>query len=599
MILIKIFRTRFYLLIFPFIFSFMVFSCKTGEPSDVSIAPFDQEEQIDSQINQLLREEKPAEALQWIHYYKTEGAENDLQQMEEQALAALVQKYQDALEDRNYPRAISIYQSFLILGKTAVLPEGQDLEDLKTDYLVYLAGIERTGAAAGLITSGYGELSRLEDLELANLARKLTKGENRKALSLVVEEIKTRQLPLDDQTLSFLERKVSMEDLLKGTVTVWVDKGLKIERGVGYPDRVIGSGFFIDKNGYLLTNYHVIASEVDPEYQGHSRLFVKLSDDRGEKIPAKVVGWDRHFDLALLKIEIDAPYVFSFSTDDQYSLGQQIFAIGSPGGLNNSITSGTVSAVRRPLLTMGETVQIDVPINPGNSGGPLLSQEGRVKGVIFAGIEEFEGINFAINGSYVKRFLPSLYEGGALVHPWAGIGGYQEFDFLETLYVVPESPAGMAGLEREDKILSINGNVVSRNQDARDIILGMEPGTIVNLAWEHKGEKVESFLSLQERPDIPLGYAIKNDDRISLFPPLFGMVLDRVKKEQYQVRKVYTGSYADEASISANDIITLKKWMVNEKDGYVLIQFIFKGVKAGYLESAIQLGSGLESTIFF
>ena len=251
------------------------------------------------------------------------------------------------------------------------------------------------------------------------------------------------------------------------------------------------------------------------------------------------------------------------------------------------------------MLAMGETVQIDVPINPGNSGGPLLSPDGLVKGVIFAGIEDFEGINFAIYGSYVKKLLPALYEGGALVHPWLGIGGFQEYGSLETLYVVPDSPASLAGIVRGDAILSINGVTIERNQEARDQILALEPGTIVNLEWDKNGKAVNSKIALAERPDIPFVYAIHHDRKDDLIPAFFGMVLEKVRKEQYRVSKVYTGSYADEASISNNDVISLKKWQVFEEEGYVLMQFLFKGVKVGYLESVIQLGAALESAIFF
>ncbi len=110
------------------------------------------------------------------------------------------------------------------------------------------------------------------------------------------------------------EARASFATMLKGTATIWVNRGVKIEKGVGYPDRVIGSGFFIDPRGYLLTNHHVIASEVDPAYEGFSRLFLRLSDDPTARIPAKVVGWDPVLDLALVKVEIVPGYVFSGSS---------------------------------------------------------------------------------------------------------------------------------------------------------------------------------------------------------------------------------------------------------------------------------------------
>jgi len=581
----------------------LFFSCAStvvNTPSVTQIS-YDRPGQIQEQIDSLIRDAKASEALQWIFYYKqNEGPDIlDYSSLESQALDSLKKQLEMSIQEKNYRKAISIFTSFKELGQMDRLGSEISSRSLRIEYIRNLLEFEETGAAASMISQGFITPDELDNDDLVYLANRFLRGENRKALSLIAEELKSRDLKLDEKTEAFLKKTVSMEDLLKGTVTVWVDKGLRLEKGVGYPDRSIGSGFFIDKKGYILTNYHVIESEVDPEYKGYSRLFIKLSDERGEKIPARVIGWDRHFDIALLKTEIEAPYVFSFSDDNQFSLGEKIFAIGSPGGLNNTITSGTVSAVRRPLQTMGESIQIDVPINPGNSGGPLMNQDSEVNGIVFAGISGFEGVNFAINGEYVKKLLPSLYEGGAIIHSWIGIAGYQSHDKLEVLYVMPDSPASGLGIVRGDTIIAVNGHKVMRNQDIRDIILAVQPGTIVKLEWK-SGESIKTAsLALAERPDIPLKEAVKKDTRENLIPPMFGMVLSQVAKSQYTVKRVYTGGSADEASISANDVIILKKWQVNEKEGYVLMQFLFKGVKAGYLESAVQLGAGLETTAFF
>jgi len=580
---------------------FLISCASTDVKSPVLEDDYSRADRIQEQIDNLIKNDKPSEALQWIYFYRDseESEKLDYSSMESQALESMNRLLKHSIDERNYSKAISILTSFNMLNQTDLLDEDIDYGSLKIDFIRNLLEFEKTGAAASLISTGYVLPADLSEADLKYLENRFLRGENRKALSIVAGELKKRSIPLDDQTDSFLNKPVRMEDLILGTVTVWVDKGIKLEKGIGYPDRNIGSGFFIDKAGYILTNYHVIESEVNPEYKGYSRLFIKLSDERGERLPARVVGWDRHFDIALLKTEIDAPYVFSFSDDDQFRLGEQIFAIGSPGGLNNTITSGTVSAVRRPLQSMGEAIQIDVPVNPGNSGGPLMNRDSEVNGIVFAGITGFEGVNFAINGEYVKKLLPSLYEGGAISHSWMGIAGYQSHDKLEVLYIMPDSPASGLGLKRGDTILSVNGQKVLRNQNIRDIILAVEPGTIVQLEWKSGDQIKTANLALGERPDIPLEEAVKVDTRENLIPPIFGMVLTQVSKSQYTVDKVYTGGAADEASISANDVIILRKWIVNEKEGFVLMQFIFKGVKAGYLESAVQLGAALESAIFF
>ena len=234
-------------------------------------------------------------------------------------------------------------------------------------------------------------------------------------------------------------------DMLEGTVTIWVNRGIRIEKGVGYPDRVIGSGFFIDARGYLLTNYHVIESEVDPKYEGYSRLFIRFNESTGEKIPAKVVGYDTVFDLALLKAETPARYSFGGSAGLRVSPGDKVFAIGSPAGLEKTITSGIVSATGRRFLEMGDAIQVDVPLNPGNSGGPLLSEGGDLIGIVFAGLEQFEGLNFAVPYVWIEHALPLLFKGGEAVHPWMGAALAETEKGLEVVYTLPGEPGRPCG----------------------------------------------------------------------------------------------------------------------------------------------------------
>ena len=170
----------------------------------------------------------------------------------------------------------------------------------------------------------------------------------------------------------------SVSDMIKGTVTVFVDKGIKIQRGIGYADAVLGSGFFISKDGYIVTNHHVIADMVDKKYEGFSRLYIKLAEDPDTRVPAKVVGYDKTLDLALLKTEIDAPYVFALGSSSDLSVGDKVYAIGSPLGLEKTLTSGIISSTDRQLFTAGTVFQVDAAINSGNSGGPLIDEKGRV-----------------------------------------------------------------------------------------------------------------------------------------------------------------------------------------------------------------------------
>jgi len=207
-----------------------------------------------------------------------------------------------------------------------------------------------------------------------------------------------------------------------GVVTVYVSKGLRMENGVGYPDRVLGTAFQVDAKGYYLTNYHVVSSEVDPKYNGYSRLSIRPSSNPSARIPAKVVGWDEDLDLALLKSQEISSHTFYPFLRGKTAKGQRIYAVGSPVGLENSVTAGIVSATGRRILPRGEAIQIDAPVNPGSSGGPLLDEEGNLAGVIFAGLPGFQGLNFALPVEWVLGLYPVLFEGGKVQASWLGAG---------------------------------------------------------------------------------------------------------------------------------------------------------------------------------
>jgi S1-C subfamily serine protease len=388
-----------------------------------------------------------------------------------------------------------------------------------------------------------------------------------------------------------------------GTVTVWVNRGIRLVGNVGVPDRGIGSGFFIDPEGYLLTNYHVIDSEVDPSYQGYSRLYIKVDDESGERIPARVVGWDQNLDLALLKTEMPVPFVFSFSEENTPALGATVNAIGSPGGLTRTLTSGTVSAYARSIQPMSGSLQIDVPINPGNSGGPLLNRKGEVVGVVFAGIEGFEGINFAIPGNYVRQILPSLFEGGQVKLPWMGVTAWDTGGRIEVTYVVPGSPAEDTGLKPGDVIKTIDNFRFQGIRAVQEYMISRMPGTITRLTWERDGTAQEGLVTLGIRPDIPLKTALARDAREHLLTPLFGFIIERVSgsgvNQTFRIVSVFPGSIADEAGFAAGDIFTLRKWLHDEESDVVAIQIVLKGRKAGFLESGVQVASYLNiNTVF-
>ena len=278
----------------------------------------------------------------------------------------------------------------------------------------------------------------------------------------------------------------TVRKMMKGVVTVWVDRGITIEKGLGRADRMIGSGFFIDKNGFLITNYHVIQSEVDPEYEGFSRVYVKPAGNTSVRIPAKVIGWDPIFDLALLKTEITPEVSFVLGSSEDLNLGSRIYAIGSPAGLEQTLTSGIVSAKDRRFLSLGSVLQIDAPVNHGSSGGPIIDEAGRVQAIVFAGLERQEGLNFAIPVELLKLILPQLYGGGAAVHAWMASYGLSVPEAIgqrggaKLVYTLPGTSASY--IPAGTLITRINDRPVADLEALQAELMRFSAGTIVKIS---------------------------------------------------------------------------------------------------------------------
>ncbi|MBR2463671.1 MAG: serine protease [Spirochaetaceae bacterium] len=413
---------------------------------------------------------------------------------------------------------------------------------------------------------------------------------------------------------------VPVSQYISGTVTVWVDLGIHVERGVGYANRAIGSGFFIDRRGYIITNYHVIQPEVDPKYEGYSRVYIKLSSDPDTRIPAKVVGWDPLLDLALLKAEIDAPYVFSLGSSQELDVGDKIFAIGSPAGLEWTITSGIVSAEGRRLLSMGPVMQIDAAINSGNSGGPIIDEAGNVQAIAFAGMLDFQGLNFAIPVEYLKLQLPLLAAGGLREHGWIGaLGKDNEPDQFSSAprgllvqYLMPGGSGHRAGLQVGDIITAVNDIPVDGIDSFHNILKSMMAETILRLSVytpqdatsgeEAAGRERICVVYLDKRPRQP-GYEIYQRDTIgNAFLPILGMKLtpasDRNKKS-YTVSQLLRGGVADESGFSVHDPVDILKVELSKEKDVLYAQLYTKKRKNGYFEVGIAVGSPLDSPFYF
>jgi S1-C subfamily serine protease len=398
---------------------------------------------------------------------------------------------------------------------------------------------------------------------------------------------------------------------IKGTVTVLVDKGIKVEKGMGFADAVLGSGFFISKDGYIVTNNHVIADCVDPKYEGFTRLYIKLAEDPDTRIPAKVIGYDAMLDLALLKAEVDAPYVFTLGSSSSLDVGDKVYAIGSPLGLERTLTSGIVSAVDRKLFTAGNVFQIDAAVNSGNSGGPLIDDQGRVQAIVFAGVQNYQGLNFAIPIEYLKYELPVLYNGGKREHAWIGSygrtkklpGSGTKNEGLTVQYVMPGGSASLAGLASGDVITSFCGKPISCLEDLQNTFMQLKAGMIASVAvTDQDGVESSHLVYLDKRPDEP-GYEIYKHDVIALsFLPILGMELVPVStesKRKYSVVTVLKGSIADDTGFSEHDPVDVLKVEFDEKKTAAYIELFTKKRKTGYMDLSIGLTAPMDSPYYF
>jgi serine protease Do len=325
------------------------------------------------------------------------------------------------------------------------------------------------------------------------------------------------------------------------------------------PRRGIGSGVIIDPSGVALTNAHVVG--------GATQVDVTMSD--GTTHRAKVVGADKKTDLAVLRLEGDGkkfPFL-PLGDSNEVQVGDWVLAVGSPFGLQATVTSGIVSAKARQIGAgpYDDYLQTDAAINPGNSGGPLVNMRGEVIGINTAIVRGGSGIGFAIPASMAKQVSAQLVDTGKVTRGWLGVMLQPLTPDLAASFgadgkkgaliseVTPDSPAAKAGLKSGDVVLEVDGHKVENPGDlARAVGLAAPGRKTTVIVWRDKAQKSVDIVLGEapgERQASRLGFEVR--------PVTADLArqLNRTSTDGVVVSSVEDGTAAAEAGIRRGDVI--------------------------------------------
>jgi len=283
----------------------------------------------------------------------------------------------------------------------------------------------------------------------------------------------------------------------RGVVEITVQQSTGFQQGTAQ-----GSGWVYDAAGHIVTNEHVV--------EGGGTVSVRFWN--GARYSATVVGSDASTDLAVIKVNAPASVLHPIQLADssQVQVGQPVVAIGSPYGLEETVTSGIVSALHREMtapnnFTIADSIQTDAAINHGNSGGPLLDLNGRVIGVnaqIKSETGENTGVGFAIPSNTVRSIASRLASTGSVKHAYLGvsIGDSQNGNGVVLNEVRPGTPAEKAGLQQGDVVLSVDGRKVTDASSLGQAIDAHQPGDTITVTYTRDGSTHTTRVTLATRP---------------------------------------------------------------------------------------------------
>jgi len=367
-------------------------------------------------------------------------------------------------------------------------------------------------------------------------------------------------------------------------------------QGGSIRERSLGSGVIVDPKGYILTNRHVIEKA--------DRIRVKLQDDPPGAVghDAKVIGSDQETDLAVIKIDVDKPLpIARLGNSDSMQVGDWVLAIGSPFGLQETVTAGIVSAKGRDIVPNRQFqsfIQTDAAINPGNSGGPLVNMNGEVIGIntaILTDTNAYAGVGFAMPSLTIRDVYNQLISPEHRVER-GSIGimfNAQENPAIARVYgsgsgvtisdVTPGSPAEQAGLKVGDTIVSVDNKPVKNGSELVADIAARKPGSKVTIGYIRNGKKQDASVTVADRAKLfaaRLGDDQENGDQGGPKESKLGLTVKALTQEMADkldvpagkgviVADVKAGSFADDVGLTRGDIILeINKAPVNSEDEY-------------------------------
>jgi serine protease Do len=381
-----------------------------------------------------------------------------------------------------------------------------------------------------------------------------------------------------------------------------------------WKERSLGSGVIVSQDGYIITNNHVVEKA--------DEIKVTMPDRRIFR--GQIVGADPKTDIAIIRIDAKNLPVLSWGDSDTLQVGEFVLAIGSPYGLNNTVTMGIISAVGRANVGIADYedfIQTDAAINPGNSGGPLVNIKGELIGIntaIFSRTGGYQGIGFAVPSNMVRLVMDQLVQKGKVTRGWIGVTIQeltpelaQEFGLKISRGalvsdVAKDSPAGRAGIMRGDIVLEFNGKEVKDVSSLRNMVAKSKTGTEITVKILRGGKEFTVKVVTMELPRdvaevIPDHLPDDSDARVFTGLTVMDLTKEIVRQLGFNkeekgvvVVRVESGSPADEAEIKKGDIIkeinkkeihnleTYNKIAANMKRNESVLLFINRGGKRFY-----------------